>query len=153
MAQDTAQRQHTRDIVERFDEEIYRRGNLAAVDELVAEDFAHHAPFPTPQGREGFRQFIASFREAFPDATSTTEDTVIDGDKAALRYTMRGTHKGEFLGVAATGKQVEVSGISIYRVAHGKVTDEWAQPDMLGVLQQLGVVAQDPAGATDAGGR
>lgn len=139
MTQDTVQRRDTRELVERLDEEIYRQGNLAAIDELVAEDFAHHAPIPTPQGREGFRQFIASFREAFPDATSTTHDTVVEADKATLRYTMRGTHKGEFAGVPATGNRVEVTGISIYRVADGKVTDEWAQPDMLGMMQQLGV--------------
>ena len=130
------------EIVEEFDEEIYRKGNLDAVDELVAEDFGHHAPFPTPQGREGFKQFLIQFRQAFPDMTSTTEDTVVDGDKVAIRYKARGTHQGEFMDIPATGNKIEVQGISVYRVANEKVTDEWSQPDLMGMMQQLGVAPQ-----------
>lgn len=134
--------QEVRELFARFDERIYNGGDLAAVDDLVAEDFRHRAPIPTPQGREGFREFITGFREAFPDATSTTEDTVVEGDLIAVRYTMRGTHRGEFAGIPATGRQVEIPGISIYRVADGQVTDEWAEPDLMGMLEQLGALDQ-----------
>ena len=138
----TPDEQKVKEIVERFDEEIYRKGNVDAADDLVAEDFRHHAPFPTPQGREGFKQFLAQFREAFPNVTSTTEDVIVDGDKAAVRYTARGTHRGEFMGIPATGNEIAVQGISIYRVANGKVTDEWAQPDIMSMMQQMGVAPE-----------
>lgn len=140
----TREEQKVKEIVTRFDEEIYRKGNIDAADELVAENFRHHAPFPTPQGREGFKQFLTQFRQAFPDSTSTTEDVVVDGDKVAVRYTARGTHQGEFMDVPATGNKITVQGISIYRVADGKVTDEWAQPDIMTMMQQMGV-APEPA--------
>ena len=140
----TDKEQKVKEVVERFDEEIYRKGNIDAADELVSEDFRHHAPFPTPQGREGFKQFLAQFRQAFPDVTSTTEDVIVDGDKAAIRYTARGTHRGDFMDIPPTGREIAVQGISVYRVADGKVTDEWAQPDIVGMMQQMGV-APEPA--------
>ncbi len=131
----------TREVYEEFDRRIYNEHDLDAVDELVTEGFRHHAPIPTAPGRDGYRTFLADFYEAFPDATSETEDTVVDGDRIAVRYTARATHEGEFAGVPATSRQVEVPGISIYRVnAAGRITDEWAQPDLLGLMQQLGVI-------------
>ena len=139
MSELTQKEQRIVDLYHKFEEEVYTKGNLAAIDELVAKDFRHHAPFPTPQGREGFKQFIAGFSQAFPDSTSTTKDVVVEGDKIAVRYEMRGTHKGEFMGVSGTGNHVEIEGISIYRVADGKITDEWAQPDTMTMMQQLGV--------------
>lgn len=131
----------TREVYEEFDRRIYNEHDLDAVDRLVAEDFRHHAPIPTPQGREGYRAFLTDFYEALPDATSETEDTVVDADRIAVRYTARATHEGEFAGVPATGNQVEIPGISIYRMSEeGRVTDEWAEPDLFGLMQQLGVI-------------
>lgn len=140
----TSEERKVKELVERFDEEIYRKGNVDAADELVAENFRHHAPFPTPQGREGFKQFLSQFRRAFPDSTSITHDMIVDGDKVAVRYSAVGTHQGEFMDIPATGNDIEVQGISIYRVADGKVTDEWAQPDIMSMMQQMGV-APEPA--------
>lgn len=135
-----AETDQTREVLERFNEAIYNAHRPEAIDEFVAEDFGHHAPIPTPQGRDGFHQFMAGFWEAFPDATSTVEDIVADGDRAAVRYTMRATHRGEFMGAAPTGNPIEVAGISIYRVsAEGRVTDEWAQPELMTMMQQLGL--------------
>jgi glutamine synthetase len=74
----TPEEQKTLEIYERFDAIAYGGGDLDELDELVAEDFSHHAPFPTPQGRDGYRQFLGQFRQAFPDHTSTTEDTVVE---------------------------------------------------------------------------
>lgn len=135
----TSEEQKVRELVERYNEEFYEKGNLDAADELVAEAFRHHAPFPTPQGREGFKQFQAQFRQAFPDSTSDNREIVVDGNKVAVRYVMRGTHRGEFMDIPATGKEVAVEGISIYRVADGKVAEEWAMPDLMSMMQQLGV--------------
>lgn len=127
-------------LYERFDEIVYNRGDIDRFDEVVAEGFQHHAPIPTPDGREGFKEFHRQFHAAFPDHTSTTEVAVAEGDKICVVYTARATHQGEFAGIPPTGNQVEVKGISTYRFdEEGKATDEWANPDMLGMMQQLGV--------------
>lgn len=138
MSEHTQQEQEVRAIYQRLDEELYGKRNAAILDKLIAEDFRHHAPMPTPQGREGYKQFIAGFWQAFPDAVSTTEDLLVSGNKAAARYVMRGTHQGEFMGIPATGKPVEVRGISIYQIDNGQITEEWVQPDVMGMMQQLG---------------
>lgn len=140
MTTKTTQERSTRTVIEEFDREVYQNGNLAAIDRLVADDFRHHAPFPTPQGKAGFKGFIAGFRKAFPDGTSEIHDLILDGDKAVIRYTFRGTHQGEFMGAPATGNEVEISGVSIYRVVDGKVTDEWSAVDALGLMQHVGAL-------------
>lgn len=128
----------TKSVIQEFDEQVYSKGNLAAIDALVAKDFRHHAPFPTPQGRDGFKGFISGFREAFPDGTSETHDLIVTGEKAVIRYTFRGTHQGEFMEIPPSGNRVEVNGTSVYRVVDGKVTDEWSCLDTMGMMQQLG---------------
>lgn len=138
----TPEEQKTLDVYERFDEVAYGGGDLDKLDELITEDFAHHAPFPTPQGRDGYRDFLRQFREAFPDHTSTTEDTVVEDGKIAVRYTARGTHKGEFMDIPATNNEIEIQGISIYTVDDGKVSAEYAAPDLMGLMQQVGVVPE-----------
>ncbi len=130
----------TLDAYYRFEEEVYNKGNLDAIDEFVAEDFRHHAPFPTPQGRDGYRQFMARFTQAFPDATSTSEDVVVQGNKIAARYTMRTTHEGDFADVPATGRSAEITGISMYRFVEDKIAEEWAAADMFSFMQQVGAV-------------
>ena len=129
----------------RFVEEVFNQGNLAAVDELVAPDIIDHNAFPglTP-GSEGVKQIASILRAAFPDIHYTLEDEIAEGDKAVVRDTMRGTHRGEFMGIAPTGKQVTVGGMDITRWSNGKIVEHWAQFDTLGLLQQLGVVP--PAG-------
>lgn len=138
MTQLTTQQEQTLEVYERFDDIAYGGGDLSELDDVVTEDFSHHAPFPTPQGRDGYRQFLGGFRQAFPDHTSTTEDTVVQGNKIAVRYTARGTQEGEFMGIPATGNQIEIQGISIYEIVDGKVAAEWAAPDIIGMMQQLG---------------
>jgi steroid delta-isomerase-like uncharacterized protein len=135
-------------FVRRFIEEAWDRGNLSVVDEVVAEDFAYHGSPPgIPATREGFRQVIALSREAFPDLSLEIEDVVAEGDRVAVRYTMRGTHPGDLMGIPPSGEQVSVPGIVILRVADGKLTDRWENADELGMMQQLGVVpAPEQAG-------
>lgn len=128
-----------RQLYDRFEEQVYNEGNVEAIDTLIAEDFTHHAPIDTPDGRDGYKEFIRQFKAAFPDSTSETLDTIVEDDKIAVRYVNRGTHQGEFAGVPATGREVEIEGISIYRIADGRIAEEWAQPDMLGLMDQLGV--------------
>ncbi len=125
----------------RFFEEVVNKGNLAIIDEIVAANFVQHdAPPGLSADREGMKQFFAMAHSAFPDFHSTLEDMFAEGDKVVQRFTARGTHKGEWMGIAPTGKQVTIPGIAIHRITGGKIVEDWAAMDMLGALQQLGVV-------------
>ena len=133
-------------------EEIWNQGNLSVIDELVAPNATFHDP-SVPGGKftgpEGFRQFVQIYRGAFPDVRITIEDLIADGDKVVSRWTATGTHKGELMGTAPTGKRVTVTGCNIEQYQNGKVVEGWASYDMLGMLQQLGVVPSlAPAGAS-----
>jgi len=128
-------------IMRRALKEVVNKGNLDLIDELVSPDFVDHTPFPgLPPGREGIRQTIGMLREAFPDLQITIEDLIAEGDKVVSRQTLRGTHQGEFMGIPPTGKQVTWTGILIFRIADGKIVDQWIEQDQLGLMQQLGLV-------------
>ncbi len=125
----------------RFFEEVVNKGNLAVIDEIVAANFVQHdAPPGITADREGMKQFFATHHSAFPDFHSTLEDMFAEGDKVVQRFTARGTHKGEWMGIAPTGKQMTASGIAIHRITGGKIVEGWTSMDMLGVMVQLGVV-------------
>lgn len=122
-------------------EEIWNKGNLAVVDELDDESVVNHTPpGPLLQGTEAFKQFVLMYRNAFPDVQITIEDQIAEGDKVVTRWRARGTHKGELMGIPATGKQATVTGISVGHVVNGKFVEIWTNFDTLGMLQQLGVV-------------
>ena len=117
--------------------------NLTVVDELFTPDYVHHNPSLTPElqrGREAYKQIVNQFITAFPDLHTTVDDAIAEGDKVATRWTWRGTHKGEVMGIPATGKQVVISGVSIHRIATGKIAEGWINFDALGMMQQLGVI-------------
>ena len=128
-------------LARRFYEEGWNQGNLAIFDELFAPNHVLHDPsFPEPiRGLEGFKQYYGSYRTAFPGNQLTVEAYIAEGDTVVSRWTGRGTHTGDLMGIAPTGKQVTVTGISIQRIANGKIVEEWSNYDMLGMLQQLGV--------------
>ncbi len=129
----------------RFFEEVVNKGNLAVMDELFAANFVDHSAAPgISADREGLKQFFAMVYSAFPDFHSTLEDMFAEGDKVVQRFTARGTHKGEWMGIAPTGKQISMPGMAIHRITGGKIVENWVIIDMLGALQQLGVVP--PAG-------
>ena len=114
--------------------------NLAILDEVDAPDLVVHIVSTTIQGLEAFKQGLSLFLTAFPDARFTIEDMIVEGDRVVVRYTFRGTHTGNFMGIAPTGKQVTVTEIEIFRVANGRGVENWTNSDDLGLLQQLGVV-------------
>jgi predicted ester cyclase len=89
---------------------------------------------------EGYRQFAEAFYAAFPDLSHTVEEQVAEGDLVVSRFTVRGTHRGEFQGIPPTGKQFEVTAVAIDRIAGGKIVERWGQLDALGLMQQLGVI-------------
>jgi len=92
------------------------------------------------QGHDGLRAFHQALWQAFPDVRLTVEDLVVESDRAALRYRLQGTHGGPYLGVAPTGLRFDVEGLTLLRVADGRVVEEWHSPTELAILRQLGAV-------------
>jgi steroid delta-isomerase-like uncharacterized protein len=140
-------------LVRRWIKEVWSKGNLDAVDELVAPSYANHDPVaPMPEsGREGLKKHVTEYRAAFPDLTFTIDDVLAEGHKVTVRWTAHGTHEGTLLGnIQPTGKEVTMTGTSILRIAGGKVAEQWVHWDALGMMQQLGVVPMlgEPRGKT-----
>ena len=124
----------------RFYEEVWNQGNLAVADELNAINFVDESLQPPIRSLEDLKHFVTMYRTAFPDAHFTIEDIIAEGDKVAVRFTATGTHQGDLMGIAPTGKHVTATGISIIRYENGKSMEGWANFDDLGMLQQLGVI-------------
>lgn len=122
-------------------------GSSAALDEVFAPGYVDRNPFPgaTPD-REGFKLGLTKFRAAFPDFRYTIDDEIAVGDRLVHRLTARGTQKGEFLGVPASGKEATWSEIHIGRIADGKVVEHWGTVDQMGMAQQLGLVSAPKQG-------
>jgi steroid delta-isomerase-like uncharacterized protein len=117
--------------------------NPDIIDEVYAPDLVWHEPDQEIRGAEEAKQFIATFKSAFPDLNVTVEDAIAEGDKVCTRWTIRGTHQGEIVEFGPpTGKQIELKGISISRIEGGKIVEEWNSYDNLGVMQQLGLVPE-----------
>jgi predicted ester cyclase len=113
--------------------ELQVNGDLNTVDQVIAPNWVdHNPPMPLPQGYEGFKQLS--------DLHGEIEDMLAEGDKVAARWRVRMTNTGSFMGMPPTGKTVEFIATGIFRVVDGRVTDNWVNPDMLGLLQQLGIV-------------
>ena len=123
--------------------EAFSQNNLDVLDDLIASDFTDHNPNPGQgPGLEGLKQFISSMHTVLYGLQNDVEDMVAEGDKIAARLRISGTHQGEFLGIAPTGKQVTFTGIDILRIAEGKVVEHWGNVDELGMLQQLGAIPE-----------
>jgi steroid delta-isomerase-like uncharacterized protein len=129
-------------LIGRFVDEIFNRGNMSLADEVMTPDFVEHEQLPPgiPSGREGVKVLASMMRSAFPDFKATIEDIIAEGDKVVIRMTWSGTHKGEFMGIPATGKRVSIGVIDIIRVSGGKVVEHWGQMDSMGMMQQLGAI-------------
>jgi ketosteroid isomerase-like protein len=128
-------------LVRRFYEEI-DMGNLAAMDELVADEYLDHSPpsfLERGPGREGLKQSFKLFWGATP-GYHKIEDQVAEGDKVVTRLTAYGTHVGDLPGIPRTGNKLEMSAIVIHRIANGKLAEKWSSKDALGYMQQLGVM-------------
>ena len=125
----------------RLYEEIYIKKNIAKAEQFFATNWiCHPSPPGASPGLEGMKQQHVINSKAIPDMQVKLEDMVAEGDKIACRWTATGTHKGEFMGVPPTNKKITLTGIHIDRIAGGKVVETWNYTDMLGVMQQLGVI-------------
>jgi predicted ester cyclase len=128
-------------LVRRFYEEI-DKGNLAALDELVALDYINHAspPFAVLPGREGLKEVFRMGWTATP-GYHTIADQIAEGDKVVTRLAASGTHAGDLPGIPATGRPITMTAIAIHRIANGQLVEHWPATDQLGLLRQLGVVS------------
>jgi predicted ester cyclase len=133
-----------RAVIVRYVEEIWNQGRLEVCDELIAPDYVNHsAPLPgLPPGPEGLKRIVTAVRRTFPDIHYTIDDMVLGGDKAAIRTTQRGTHRGDFFGVAPTGRKIEVQELQIEHFRAGLIVAHWHLIDDLGLRRQLGLLPQ-----------
>lgn len=138
----SAQRHKT--VVRRFFEQVINKGNLALADELMTPDFLDHGlPPGFPPGMNGFKQFARMLAGAFPDLHVTIEELIAEENAVAARLTVRGTHQGLLLGrIAPTGKVATWAGMDFTRLDRGKMVERWSVRDLLGLMQQLGVVQE-----------
>jgi steroid delta-isomerase-like uncharacterized protein len=131
-----------RALARRVVEEIYNSGDLDVADEIYAPDCILHDPSlpENLRGPEGIKHYAGMYRNAFPDLRVTIEEEICEGDRMAMRWTARGTHTGDLMGIPPTGKPMVVSGVTLGRSAGGRIVEEWFQSDDLGMMQQLGLV-------------
>ena len=132
-------------VVRRFVEEVFNQGNLAAVDQFLAAEYhdANALPGQEP-GREGAKRAFSLYQQVFADLRYTIEEMIAEGDTVVTRVTFRATHRGAFLGIPPTNRQVSVPAVHITRLVDGKIREHWSLMDDLGLMQQLGVVPAVP---------
>jgi steroid delta-isomerase-like uncharacterized protein len=125
-------------LVRRYFEEAWGKGNVAAVDEFMADEYVEH-PIPSglPPGTEGLKQMTTTYRTAFPDLKATLDDIFAEGDRVAFRWSVSGTHLGDWLGIPPTGNHVRATGITVFRIAGGKVVEGWTSMDLSPTDEEL----------------
>jgi steroid delta-isomerase-like uncharacterized protein len=133
-------------VIWRFIAAIWHQGQFEVIDEVIAPTYVYHTSH-TPgdgghevYGPDGVRGMVSAWRSAFPDLHFTLEDLLIEGDKVVTRWTCRGTHYGVFRGIAPTGKHVTFTGMTLYRIAQGKIAEQWTVEDGISLYQQLGIL-------------
>jgi steroid delta-isomerase-like uncharacterized protein len=129
-------------VVRRFIEEAWNNGDLTVVDELIADDHVDHDPAraDAPSGPAAMRGFIEMYRSAFPDTRIEFGELIAEGDLVAGPWRATGTHQGELMGIAPTGKPISITGMGMDRVRDGKIVESWGNWDTLGMLAQLGAI-------------
>jgi steroid delta-isomerase-like uncharacterized protein len=129
-------------VIRHFYDDVFAAGkmNTAAIDQHLAADFVSHDLPPGLNGREGYKKFIGMFAASFNDTTPIeAHEMISNGDKIVVRWSSTGKHSGEFMGIPASGRQITLKGIDIFRLAEGKIADLWQEIDILGILQQISV--------------
>jgi steroid delta-isomerase-like uncharacterized protein len=144
-----------KEIVQRIFNEFWRAGNAGVLDQLLARDVTNHELSKEPvSGRNEYKEWATGFRNStgtgFPDLDITMDALIAEGDLVAKRWTFRGTHSAEYMGIPASGKRVTMVGCTFYRIQGGQVRETWWSYDVLGMLQQLGAI---PAPGEQAGAR
>ena len=129
-------------LIRRWFEEVWNNGRMDAIDEMASPDVIGHgqAQHATDIGLTEFKPFVRALRSAFPDMKVTIDYVIEQGDKVVARWTSTMTHRGEFLGIAPTGKKATITGTSIQRISDGKIVEGWDNWDQLGLLVQIGAL-------------
>lgn len=128
-----------KEFIDVYTDDFWNKPNIAAFDKYFTADFIVHFA-DGDQNREQYKGLCEAYFASFPDLHITTDDLVAEGDKVTKVWTANSTHKSEFMGIPATGKQIEVKGIEVFRIEDGKIAELWASMDNLGMMQQLGVI-------------
>ena len=129
-------------LVRRFYREVYVNWNMGLADDVVARQFiSHDWPEPGPTGPKAFRDYYSAIRSAVPDARYEVDDLIAEGNRVVVRWRLLGTHKGEFRGIAPTGRPIVLNGIAIYRVDDGKLMERWVVSDLHGLLEEIEAAA------------
>jgi steroid delta-isomerase-like uncharacterized protein len=133
-------------LVRRLYEQVWNERKLELVDELLSKSHALHDPIATGSqvGPKLYKQRVAELTKAFPDLCFTIEDTIVEGEKVVACWTISGTHRGEYVGVPPTGREISLEGITIHHIKNGKILDSYARWDVLGLMRQLGAFPSQP---------
>jgi steroid delta-isomerase-like uncharacterized protein len=126
-------------LAQRWFTEVMTEGNLEVIDELCSQDFVEHDPLPgTSPDFAGLKDFVTQVRSAFPDIEMTADDILVEGDRLAVRSTIRGTHKGDFMGIPASGKKIQVSNYDFVRFENDQAAEHWGTIDSAALMEQIG---------------
>ena len=128
-------------LARRWFEDLFSRGDLDAADEILGAEFVDHLTHEDERGLEELKDYVSIYRTAFPDIEDTVEEIVAEADKVVVRWRSRGTHQGEFMGVAPTGRDVTFTGMRLFRFAENKIAESWVNIDERGLQEQLGAVS------------
>jgi steroid delta-isomerase-like uncharacterized protein len=127
-------------LVRRWFDEVWNTGSVSAIDEMLASNAVVHGLGPDLRGPAEFKPFHVAYRSAFPDVRLQVEEVIAEGDLIAARWSATGTHRGDSLGFASTGRRAQFTGLTMVRIQGGKIVEGWNNFDQLGMFQQLGVV-------------
>lgn len=130
------------ELIRTLIEDVFNRGNLSKLDTIIHPEYRYTSPDSQLHGIDQLKEFVQTFRRAFPDLTLQIDDFFISGDRSCTTFTLRGTHEENFMGIPATKKSVQVQGMVMSRFKHGKISEDWEILDNLSLLQQLGVIPQ-----------
>lgn len=135
--------EQNKSIVRRWIEEGWNNHNLSVIDEVYAADFVQHEPAPQAvNSREALKAYVGAYLTAFPDLQLSIEDLLAEGDKVAWRFNSTGHQNGPFMGMPPSGRTGNISGIVIFRLENSRIAEAWVNLDVLGLLQQTGVIPQ-----------
>jgi steroid delta-isomerase-like uncharacterized protein len=130
-------------VLRKWYEEIWNNWNVSAADELFSSDYVLHVSgVPAPLNRDAAKQVVTMFGTAFPDLRHTVDEMVAEDNAVVARWSVLGTHRGDFQGIAATGRLVRLSGTTVHHMSEGKIVETWLTLDNLDLLQQLGALPQ-----------
>jgi len=136
-------------IAHRFHNDLFRDGNFRMADEILQPDFVIHGPGVGPEfaeGPAGSKRYAQAIRDGFGNKVEIKHhDTFSTGDRVAVRWSASGVHAGDLLGVPATGRKVDITGIDVFRIKDGKLAEMWQNWDQLGLLQQIGAIPEPQA--------